>query len=243
MSDVVKGTFNGPCNRTACQKPGATWWNISTRAYYCPSCAHILNRENGEGLCVPHVATLAAPASSPQPEAGGEALTERIRSLRNDANFLRNRNGASKEFWRGYVTALDRVGETATPASAPPSMPFKEAVSTLVKYAKYWVAYGNATAGSADEASQKIEDAERALAALAAPPAGDAGGLEGSKAMAFAVFCPAGHEHDYKVFAERQDADTFAGGEFIEGEEPAEVVPLYPAAGLAASRAGEGERR
>ena len=41
------------CNRTACQKRGANWWNVGTRAWYCFSCAQLIN--NGlpeeEPLC------------------------------------------------------------------------------------------------------------------------------------------------------------------------------------------------
>jgi hypothetical protein len=40
----LKGIFNGNCNRTACQKPGATWFNTSTRAFYCEHCARDINR-------------------------------------------------------------------------------------------------------------------------------------------------------------------------------------------------------
>ncbi len=38
-----KGDKNGSCNRTACQRPGANWFNHSTRRYYCQSCAFMLN--------------------------------------------------------------------------------------------------------------------------------------------------------------------------------------------------------
>jgi len=34
-----KGKLRGSCNRTACQRPGAAWFNTSTRAYYCQPCA------------------------------------------------------------------------------------------------------------------------------------------------------------------------------------------------------------
>ena len=40
-----KGHKGGSCNRTACQQPGAYWFNHSTRAYYCTPCARMLNRE------------------------------------------------------------------------------------------------------------------------------------------------------------------------------------------------------
>lgn len=34
-----KGLFNGRCNITACQKPGAVFFNTGTNAYYCRECA------------------------------------------------------------------------------------------------------------------------------------------------------------------------------------------------------------
>jgi hypothetical protein len=56
-----KGVFQRNCNRTACQRPGATWYNTSTRAYYCPACGNMLSNENaidalvwsGHDLCIP----------------------------------------------------------------------------------------------------------------------------------------------------------------------------------------------
>ena len=42
----MKGLRGGNCNRTACQREGAIYYNHSTRKYYCPSCALLLNREN-----------------------------------------------------------------------------------------------------------------------------------------------------------------------------------------------------
>jgi hypothetical protein len=57
---ALKGKKNGNCNRTSCQKPGATWFNHSTRAFYCQPCAFLLNNENpdavslfGHDLCTP----------------------------------------------------------------------------------------------------------------------------------------------------------------------------------------------
>lgn len=39
-----KGEYGGSCNITRCQRPNsATWFNHSTRKYYCRSCAHDLN--------------------------------------------------------------------------------------------------------------------------------------------------------------------------------------------------------
>lgn len=45
----AKGEFNGLCNRTSCQSPNeVTWYNHSTRLYYCTDCAMLLNRVNPE---------------------------------------------------------------------------------------------------------------------------------------------------------------------------------------------------
>jgi len=42
----MKGNFNEECNITSCQKPNsATWFNHSTRKYYCESCAKRLNND------------------------------------------------------------------------------------------------------------------------------------------------------------------------------------------------------
>ena len=42
-----KGEFGGSCNITHCQRPNsATWYNHSTRKYYCRFCAHDLNYDH-----------------------------------------------------------------------------------------------------------------------------------------------------------------------------------------------------
>jgi len=44
------------CYRTACQKPGADFWNASTHKYYCVDCARDINfwsrRDVGFDICV-----------------------------------------------------------------------------------------------------------------------------------------------------------------------------------------------
>lgn len=40
-----KGKYLGSCNRSACLRPGATWWNHGSYAYYCGSCARELNED------------------------------------------------------------------------------------------------------------------------------------------------------------------------------------------------------
>jgi hypothetical protein len=40
-----KGEKAGSCNRRACQKPGAVFYNRGSYAYYCRSCADLINGE------------------------------------------------------------------------------------------------------------------------------------------------------------------------------------------------------
>lgn len=55
-----KGLKGGSCNRTACQAPGANYFNYSTEKYYCRRCAEDLNQANrfdahkmyGHDLCL-----------------------------------------------------------------------------------------------------------------------------------------------------------------------------------------------
>lgn len=42
---IGKGMAGELCNREACQKPGAYWYNNSTRMYYCAECAYLINKE------------------------------------------------------------------------------------------------------------------------------------------------------------------------------------------------------
>lgn len=44
-----KGELNGHCNRQACLAPGASWFNRSTRRYYCAKCAALLMMQTGIG--------------------------------------------------------------------------------------------------------------------------------------------------------------------------------------------------
>lgn len=56
----MKGIKNGNCNRTACQKPIASYYNHSTEKWYCADCATLINNANpesyrlfGHALCTP----------------------------------------------------------------------------------------------------------------------------------------------------------------------------------------------
>lgn len=48
---LLKGVFEGTCNRTACQQPNATWYNKGSYKYYCQKCATMINQPPGEPLC------------------------------------------------------------------------------------------------------------------------------------------------------------------------------------------------
>lgn len=53
----TKGLYGCECNRVACERSGATFFNPCTRAFYCATCARLINRwpENhradGSPLC------------------------------------------------------------------------------------------------------------------------------------------------------------------------------------------------
>lgn len=57
---IDKGEYDGSCNRSACLKPHARYYNHSTQKYYCATCAHMINDMNradamrlyGHELCV-----------------------------------------------------------------------------------------------------------------------------------------------------------------------------------------------
>lgn len=56
----LKGHWNGDCNRTACNKSPASYYNHSTQKYYCKECALMINEHNradahrlyGHDLCL-----------------------------------------------------------------------------------------------------------------------------------------------------------------------------------------------
>jgi hypothetical protein len=42
-ADLLKGAYLGNCNITACQGPGAVWFNKAMGKYYCRECAEAIN--------------------------------------------------------------------------------------------------------------------------------------------------------------------------------------------------------
>ena len=74
--EKVKGELNGKCNITRCQsEENVTWYNHSTRKYYCESCAKRLNNDEfnkrdamrlfGHDLCTQVVEFKARPEIEP----------------------------------------------------------------------------------------------------------------------------------------------------------------------------------
>jgi hypothetical protein len=49
------------CNRNGCRDAGATWWNSSTRRFYCRRCARLIN-QHAPGLCFDAGARRVPPA-------------------------------------------------------------------------------------------------------------------------------------------------------------------------------------
>lgn len=55
--------------------------------------------------------------------------------------------------------------------------------------------------------------------------------MKTSEPMAYAVFCPIGHEFDYLIFTELQDAENKVVEQeemLKKGEPTPEIIPLYP---------------
>lgn len=53
--DPLKGQVHGgECNRTACDRHGATWWNMGTYGFYCRHDAMMINagNHNVPPLCI-----------------------------------------------------------------------------------------------------------------------------------------------------------------------------------------------
>lgn len=49
---MEQGSFNGICNRGVCEEKPAIYYNHSTRKYYCPGCASIINEWNHQEAMV-----------------------------------------------------------------------------------------------------------------------------------------------------------------------------------------------
>ena len=48
MAKSKKGVENGNCNRTACQRSGATWYNHGSYAWYCTDCKNCIYDDWGK---------------------------------------------------------------------------------------------------------------------------------------------------------------------------------------------------
>lgn len=70
---------HGPCNVTACQQPGAIYWNTSTLAWYCRKCALAINAVpmSTPPLCV-HMNSLPHETPGHQQQVGEDEIARII---------------------------------------------------------------------------------------------------------------------------------------------------------------------
>ena len=89
----MKGGRGLNCNRTACQKPPATYYNSSTRAWYCESCANMIDEwsiRQGEALLCAYDPKILHPFfnfSDPQPKSLRQATMAILKKCQEDAGL------------------------------------------------------------------------------------------------------------------------------------------------------------
>lgn len=116
-SESTKGTYGEECNRTACTTSPATWYNVSTRAFYCEQCAAEINfwsrHDHGTIICQDQ--------STPGPDVRTEL--DEVKDIRDKATVLnanlkitvkdkkgRERKQSFKDQWRAEMAAKRRAG-------------------------------------------------------------------------------------------------------------------------------------
>jgi hypothetical protein len=52
ITPAATGQFGGLCNRTACRRPGASWYSHAINAYYCGECAVLINHSGGRAVAI-----------------------------------------------------------------------------------------------------------------------------------------------------------------------------------------------
>ena len=77
----MKGQYNGICNRTACSNTSAVFYNYSTKMYYCPSCAKLINDANHVDAMRLYGHDVCLPISPEGVEVGGSGPVEDIHEL------------------------------------------------------------------------------------------------------------------------------------------------------------------
>lgn len=81
-----KGLFNGRCNVTACQEPGAVFFNTGSNAYYCSECAADIHAGTRHHLDWLHERMIYLRDDQPEKE-----LTLDTVETEDDINRFRNR--------------------------------------------------------------------------------------------------------------------------------------------------------
>lgn len=115
----TKGSYGGWCNRTACDNDAATWYNSSTRAYYCEKCAAEINYWSR----LDHNTTLCHDQSVVQSPEDIRTELDEVKAIREKAASLnanlkitakdkigRERKISFKDQWRAEMAAKRRAG-------------------------------------------------------------------------------------------------------------------------------------
>jgi hypothetical protein len=115
-STLTIGAKGGLCYRTACRLPGATWYNSSTRAYYCADCARQINefseRVDGYALCAigdrSKMTTSPPPPTTTDAGIGWISVKDRLPECDltvltwvNGFHWLAYRDGTYGGYWHG----------------------------------------------------------------------------------------------------------------------------------------------
>lgn len=137
---VNKGFFMGSCNRSACLRPNARWYNHGSLAYYCEACAMDLNHDTfNRREALDEWGHLLCTEGEYDPEK-----YRRIHDLHNNAKrdkelyYFKGQIGEyhpeENEHWSGYrqFTVSERVLKTAPEICVK----FFDGERTIVKMSK-----------------------------------------------------------------------------------------------------------
>ena len=101
-----KGLRGGSCNRTACQEPGATFFNHYTEFWYCRHCAQLINKANPEGWPI------------------GSGISAVISMEARDAQLLAGRDGSECNQDAANLSKREKGAAKLAPFEAPVSKSF-----------------------------------------------------------------------------------------------------------------------
>jgi hypothetical protein len=100
-----KGQEGGICNRSACDRAGADWWNTSTRAWYCVVCANAIMAHHGnENLLVTRV---SLPSAAPLPSEPPASFVEYVTRNYPPRVVISDPKWHAPKLWRAAVYAME----------------------------------------------------------------------------------------------------------------------------------------